>query len=40
MTSIISVVIEDEAGGRFWLYRDGAYGADGRARWYLHGVFA
>lgn len=32
--------VEDEAGGRFWLYRDGAYGADGRARWYLHGVFA
>ncbi|PKU25381.1 DUF6504 family protein [Telmatospirillum siberiense] len=32
--------VEDEAGRRFWLYRDGSYRADGPApRWYLHGIF-
>lgn len=30
--------IEDLAGARFWLYREGAYGEG--ARWYLHGLFA
>ncbi|MDE2230362.1 MAG: DNA polymerase Y family protein [Alphaproteobacteria bacterium] len=29
--------VEDEDGGRFWLYRQGAGEA---ARWYLHGLFA
>lgn len=35
--------VEDEAGRRFWLYRDGLYGEtrrDGPPRWYLHGLFA
>lgn len=33
--------IEDRAGHRFWLYREGFY-EDGREhpRWYLHGIFA
>ncbi|MBI1216909.1 MAG: DNA polymerase Y family protein [Rhodobacteraceae bacterium] len=34
--------VEDEAGHRFWLYREGQQG-DGRGgtpRWFLHGVFA
>ncbi|WP_413875639.1 DUF6504 family protein [Albidovulum sp.] len=34
--------VEDEAGHRFWLYREGLQG-DGRGgapRWFLHGVFA
>lgn len=30
--------VEDEDGRRFWLYRDGPYGAE--ARWFVHGVFA
>jgi protein ImuB len=30
--------VEDEEGHRFWLYRDGPYGAD--ARWFVHGVYA
>ena len=30
--------VEDEDGRRFWLYRDGPYGAD--ARWFVHGVYA
>ena len=29
--------IEDEAGGRFWLFRDGRSNAP--ARWFVHGVF-
>lgn len=31
--------VEDEAGRRFWLFREGAY--DGRTlpRWFLHGIF-
>jgi protein ImuB len=40
--------VEDEAGLRFWIFRDGLYGseltdADGRstpANWYVHGLFA
>jgi len=33
--------IEDEAGKRFWLYRDGLYGREPFApRWYVHGLFA
>lgn len=35
--------VEDEAGRRFWLFRDGLYGEprrDGPPRWYLHGLFA
>ena len=40
--------VEDEAGLRFWLYRDGLYGSeivneDGKAasaNWFVHGLFA
>jgi protein ImuB len=33
--------VEDVDGGRFWLYREGLYGASATPpRWYLHGVFA
>ncbi len=31
--------VEDEAGGRFWLFRDGPYGAGVPPRWWLHGLF-
>jgi protein ImuB len=39
--------VEDEAGQRFWLFRDGLYGeirdADDQAvspQWFVHGLFA
>lgn len=32
--------VEDEAGRRFWLYRDGLYRPDAAPRWFLHGLFA
>ncbi len=32
--------IEDEAGRRFWLFRDGLYRPKVAPRWFLHGVFA
>jgi protein ImuB len=33
--------IEDTAGRRFWLYRDGLYEREpGRPQWFLHGLFA
>nr|WP_246746364.1 MULTISPECIES: DNA polymerase Y family protein [Nitratireductor] len=33
--------IEDEAGRRFWLFRDGLYERDEETpRWFIHGVFA
>jgi len=33
--------VEDDAGRRFWLYRDGLYGREQFApRWYMHGLFA
>jgi protein ImuB len=34
--------VEDAAGHRFWLYREGLYGQEigTPGRWYLHGVFA
>jgi protein ImuB len=31
--------VEDAAGRRFWLYREGLYRPDKRPAWYLHGVF-
>ncbi len=31
--------VEDEAGARFWLFRDGLYGASPPPRWWLHGLF-
>ena len=35
-------LVEDEAGRRFWLYREGIYGreTDAPPRWFVHGVFA
>lgn len=34
-------VVEDEAGRRFWLYREGLYGREpGEPRWFMHGLFA
>ncbi|MDE3174885.1 MAG: DNA polymerase Y family protein [Pseudomonadota bacterium] len=30
---------EDSFGRRYWLYREGFYGADARPRWFLHGLF-
>lgn len=33
--------VEDETGGRFWLFRAGLYGdPDHPPRWWLHGIFA
>jgi len=32
--------IEDDAGRRFWLYRDGIARETARTRWFMHGVFA
>jgi protein ImuB len=32
--------VEDEDGGRFWLFRAGLPGDGRRPRWYVHGVFA
>ncbi len=32
--------VEDRAGRRFWLFREGLYGAEAVPRWYLHGLFA
>ncbi len=32
--------IEDEAGHRFWIYRQGLYGETPDPRWFMHGVFA
>ncbi len=33
--------IEDEAGRRFWLYREGLFGREtGAPRWFVHGLFA
>ncbi len=31
--------VEDEDGGRFWLYRAGLYRPHAAPRWFLHGVF-
>ncbi|HSE77837.1 MAG TPA: DNA polymerase Y family protein [Alphaproteobacteria bacterium] len=32
--------VEDIAGHRFWVYRDGLFRNDAPPRWFLHGVFA
>ena len=34
--------VEDEAGARFWLYREGLFddGRGGAPRWFMHGMFA
>ena len=32
--------VEDEAGGRYWVFREGLYGAEAEPpRWFLHGLF-
>lgn len=31
--------VEDQAGGRFWIFRSGLYAAGAPARWWLHGLF-
>jgi len=31
--------VEDEAGGRFWIYRQGLYGDGDMPKWWLHGLF-
>lgn len=34
-------IVEDEAGRRFWLYREGLYGREtAEPRWFVHGLFA
>jgi protein ImuB len=34
-------LVEDEAGHRFWLYREGLYGRETASpRWFVHGLFA
>jgi protein ImuB len=34
-------VVEDNNGRRFWLYREGVYGADASSpKWFVHGMFA
>lgn len=34
-------VVEDKAGRRFWLYREGLYGREpGKPCWFMHGLFA
>jgi protein ImuB len=34
-------LVEDDAGRRFWLYREGLYARETSSpRWYVHGVFA
>lgn len=32
--------VEDDTGGRYWIFRAGLYGGDEPPRWWLHGVFA
>lgn len=32
--------VEDEDGGRYWIFRSGHYTGDNRQQWFLHGFFA
>jgi protein ImuB len=32
--------VEDEKGGRFWLFRAGFHGGDREPRWFIHGLFS
>lgn len=32
-------VVEDQSGRRFWLFREGLYGAATPPRWFMHGIF-
>lgn len=31
--------VEDEVGGRFWIYRQGLFGEDEAPKWWIHGLF-
>jgi protein ImuB len=31
--------VEDEAGGRFWIYRQGLFGGEDAPKWWIHGLF-
>jgi protein ImuB len=31
--------VEDQAGARFWVFREGLYAAGATPRWWLHGLF-
>jgi len=31
--------VEDEAGGRFWIFRQGLFGGDDAPKWWMHGLF-
>ena len=31
--------VEDDAGGRYWIYRQGLYGVGAEPKWWLHGLF-
>ncbi|WP_235519228.1 MULTISPECIES: DNA polymerase Y family protein [unclassified Caulobacter] len=31
--------VEDEAGGRFWIYRQGLFDGDETPKWWIHGLF-
>jgi protein ImuB len=33
-------ILEDDKGGRYWVFRAGHYDADNTQRWFLHGFFA
>lgn len=32
--------VEDEQGGRYWLFRSGHYGGEQKYQWFIHGFFA
>jgi len=32
--------VEDEQGGRYWLFRSGHYGGEKKYQWFIHGFFA
>lgn len=31
--------VEDDAGGRFWIFRQGLYGGEDAPKWWIHGLF-
>ncbi|PIB93822.1 DNA polymerase Y family protein [Caulobacter sp. FWC2] len=31
--------VEDDAGGRFWIFRQGLFGGDEAPKWWIHGLF-
>jgi len=39
-TSTNARLVEDEAGRRFWLFREGLYRETHEPRWFVHGLFA